>query len=107
MSGIGKVQTKVEVKFSKRAERQLDNILGYLEAQFGNRTAEKAVRIVQNFEQRVAHSPELYPVFDTLTQTRRAVLKKRMLAFYQLREDYILITAFMTTYQNYSPENVT
>ncbi len=95
-----------EVVFSKRAKLQLKQITAYVEQKFGKKTAKRTLSLIKEFEQRVSIYPEIHPVFDQTTQTRRAVLKGRMLAFYQVHETQIIVTALLTSYQDYSGEDV-
>ena len=66
-----------EVVITDRARLQFRSILRYLKASFGAKTAQRAIDILQAFERSISHFPEIHPVFDRQTQTRKAVLKGR------------------------------
>ena len=94
------------LEFTRQAQRDLNSILDSIEINFGERVA---LEISQALYAMLAKLPE-WPEFGTAVSgepnLRRLVFRKRTVVYYQLAEDKIIVTAVKSTYQNYTPKDI-
>jgi plasmid stabilization system protein ParE len=84
----------MKIVWTKFSETSLLEIVNYIENDFGNLTAEKyyskVIETVDNIEIR----PKIFPVFQSSTETRKAVINKKTILYYKIIEENIMLLAF-------------
>ena len=98
---------KYFVYASARAENQLDRILSYVESEFGVLAANKVTLDYLKLFDRLKNTPEMYAFYDRDLGIRKALIRSRLWEFYRIEGEVVAITSIYSTYQNYSPEDVT
>lgn len=84
----------MKIIWTKNAELTLNEIVDYIENDFGNLIAEnyylKVLETVDNIE----NIPDLYPIFKKQDNIRKAVINKKTILYYRVVENDILLLAF-------------
>ena len=84
----------MKIVWTKFSETSLLEIVNYIEIDFGNLTAEKYYSKVLETVDNIGISPELFPVFQSSTETRKAVINKKTILYYKIIEENIMLLAF-------------
>ena len=90
----------LKIYWSKRAERQFDNILNYLEVDWGENAASNFVRKVYNFLDLLSVYPNLGTVENEDKQIRGFPIVKQVNLFYKIDCDRIILLSFFDNRQN-------
>ncbi len=89
-----------EIYVSERAEKNLDNILEYLEEEWSEKVRKAFLdEITANFD-RISRMPALFPKSEKHDNLRQALIGKHTFIFYQVFEEYIDIVTIQNTRQN-------
>ena len=80
--------------WSKNSELTLDEIIDYIENKFGVLVSEKYYSDVISTVEDIRINPELFPVYQIQTATRKAVINKKTILYYQIQDANINLLAF-------------
>ena len=84
-----------EIKWTKTATNRLTQILGFLEKEWGERSAHKFASRLQSFLQTIAKHPEIGRVEIENVNLRSFVLTRQNTIFYAVRgHTIVIITLF-------------
>jgi len=91
-----------QVVASKRAEKNLGDILSYLESKWSARIANKFLPLVSKKVKQIAINPEMYEVSNKKKGVRRCVVTKHTIMYYRIktREKEIEIVTFQDSRKN-------
>ncbi len=81
------------VSLSPRAVDELNEILDYLEENFGVNSAANSLDEIEKISWKIAAFPFLFPAFKGRS-VRKAVINKHLSIFYQVRKETIEILSF-------------
>lgn len=97
-----------KVVLAPDADRDLNQLLDYLEVEFGERTAIRFAEKFRIFLLLQERWPDTYPVVYKKLEIRRAVIHKRVLAFYQISdaEQLVRVARVRSTWQETSLEDL-
>jgi plasmid stabilization system protein ParE len=84
----------LKVKWSKYADQSFDQILNYLEAEWGENVTRAFVRRTYEFLDLLAEFPEVGSMENTEKQIRGFVLIKQITVFYIRKDDSIILLNF-------------
>ncbi len=84
----------MKVVWTKTSELTLDEIVDYIRNKFGSLISEKYYFDVLQTIENIENDPELFPIFQDKTQTRKAVINKKTILYYQIETDTIYLLAF-------------
>lgn len=84
----------MSVVWTKTSELTLDEIVDYIRNKFGPLTSEKYYYDVLETIENIKNNPELFPIFQDKTQTRKAVINKKTILYYQIEMESIYLLAF-------------
>ena len=90
----------LEIYWSKRAEKQLDEILDYLRKEWGETTTGNFVRKVYNFLDLLSEYPNLGTVENKDKQIRGFPIVKQVNLFYKIEKGRIILLSFFDNRQN-------
>ena len=80
--------------WSKNSELTLDEIINYIENKFGIVVSEKYYYDVITTVEDIRMNPELFPIYQSYTNTRKAVINKKTILYYQIQDENINLLAF-------------
>jgi len=87
----------MNVIWSRTSELSLDEILNYITSKFGNLVAENYYSDVIQTVDGIEIQPEMFPVYQQNTETRKAVINKKTILYYKIFENNIFLLAFYDT----------
>lgn len=87
----------MNVIWSRTSELSLDEILNYIVNEFGNLIAENYYFDVIQTVDGIEIQPEMFPVYQQNTQTRKAVINKKTILYYKIIENNVFLLAFYDT----------
>jgi plasmid stabilization system protein ParE len=90
----------LEILWSKRADKRFDNIIEYLEDEWGEHTTSLFVKKVYDFLDILCEFPEIGTIENKELNIRGFVIVKQLTIFYQIRKDKIIILNFYDNRQN-------
>jgi plasmid stabilization system protein ParE len=90
----------LEIYWSKKADKRFDEILVYLESEYGEPTTNKFVKKVFDFIELLSEFPELGSIENKKHNIRGFVLFKQITIFYQIRGNKIILLNFYNNRQN-------
>jgi len=82
------------IKWSKHADRKFDQIIEYLEEEWGENVTRAFVKKTYEFLDLLVDFPEIGSVENSVRQIRGFVLVKQVTIFYKLKANYIVILNF-------------
>jgi plasmid stabilization system protein ParE len=89
-----------EVSFTKRADRDLENILNYIENEFGNQATTRFKDLVIEFASLIQYFPEIGSLEQVDKQIRGFVIHRRLKIFYRIKKDSVIILRLFDTRQH-------
>ena len=84
----------MKIIWSKTSELTLDEIIDYIESKFGILVSEKYYSDVISTVEDIKNNPELFPIYQIQTATRKAVINKKTILYYQIEHSHINLLAF-------------
>lgn len=84
----------MKIIWSKTSELTLDEIIDYIESKFGILVSEKYYSDVISTVEDIKNNPELFPIYQIQTATRKAVINKKTILYYQIEHTNINLLAF-------------
>lgn len=84
----------MKIIWSKNSELTLDEIIDYIESKFGILVSEKYYSDVISTVEDIKNNPELFPIYQIQTATRKAVINKKTILYYQIEHTNINLLAF-------------
>ena len=84
----------MNVIWSKNSELTLDEIINYIEIKFGILVSEKYYSDVISTIEDIKNNPELFPIYQIQSATRKAVINKKTILYYQIQDTNINLLAF-------------
>lgn len=87
----------MKVVWTRTSELSLDEILNYIENEFGKLVAENYYFDVIQTVDRIEIQPEIFPVYQQNTETRKAVINKKTILYYKILEKNVFLLAFYDT----------
>ncbi|MBC7400895.1 MAG: type II toxin-antitoxin system RelE/ParE family toxin [Mucilaginibacter sp.] len=88
-----------EITFSKKAERDFEDILNYIDSDFGTKAAFHFKDIVIDFTVLIQSFPEIGSLEQADKNIRAFVVHKRLKIFYQIDTNEIVILRLFDTRQ--------
>ena len=93
----------VEIRWSKKADDRFDQVLKYLQAEWGEKVTSAFVKKVFEFLEILSEFPEIGTVQNRTKSIRGFAIIKQIKIFYKISKNYITILNFYDTRQN--PKN--
>ena len=84
----------MKIIWSKTSELTFDEIINYIENKFGILVSEKYYSDVISTVEDIKNNPELFPIYQSQTATRKAVINKKTILYYQIQDANINLLAF-------------
>ncbi len=84
----------MNVIWTKTSELTLDEIINYIERKFGILVSEKYYSDVITTIEDIKNNPELFPIYQIQSATRKAVINKKTILYYQIQDTNINLLAF-------------
>lgn len=84
----------MSVVWTKTSELTLDEIVDYIRNKFGSLISEKYYFDVLQTIENIENNPKLFPIFQDKTQTRKAIINKKTILYYQIETGTIYFLAF-------------
>ncbi len=84
----------MRIIWTKFSEISLLEIVDYIEVDFGILVAEKYYQVVLETVEAIEINPELFPIYQNQTETRKAVINKKTILYYKIAENNIMLLAF-------------
>lgn len=84
----------MSIVWTKTSELTLDEIVDYIRNKFGDLVAEKYYFDVFETIDNIKINPELYPIYQENTGTRKAVINKKTILYYTIHLENINLLAF-------------
>lgn len=84
----------MKIVWTKTSELTLDEIIEYIKNKFGNLVAEKYYFDVLKTVEDIGMEPELFPIYQDKAEVRKAVINKKTILYYQIKEEKINLLAF-------------
>lgn len=82
------------VIWTQNSEVTLDEILVYVENEFGVLVVEKYYFDVLKTVENIEISPDIFPVYQEETGTRKAVINRKTVLYYKIQDEKIYLLAF-------------
>lgn len=82
------------IVWTKTYELILAEIIDYIENKFGALSSKRYYFDVLETVNNIEISPELFPVFQLKTETRKSVINKKTILYYQIKKYNINLAAF-------------
>ena len=89
-----------EVVFTKRAERDFETILNYIEFKFGNQAGIRFRNLVLEFSTILQSFPEIGSLEIEDKNIRGSVIHRRLKVFYRIKRQKVIILRLFDTRQN-------
>lgn len=90
----------MNIIWTKTAEITLNEIIDYIENDFGLLVAESYYSDVVETIKDIQNLPELFPVYQLKSDTRKAVINKKTILYYKISDDKIYLLAFYDVRKN-------
>jgi plasmid stabilization system protein ParE len=90
----------LEIFWSKRADNKFDEILDYLNSEWGERVTSAFVKKVYDFLDILVEFPEIGTLENSKRNIRGFVIVKQITIFYKLSGDNIVLLNFFDNRQN-------
>jgi plasmid stabilization system protein ParE len=93
---------KYEIELTAKVKTQLEDLLGYLEANFGRKAA---VKLYTSFTSAIL-SLERFPLLGTAVDgqgTRKCVLRRKSILFYEVEGNVVRVLAIRDGRQDWKP----
>ena len=84
----------MKIVWTNFSEVSLLEIVNYIENDFGSLIAEKYYFKVLETIDDIELNPELFPIYQHNTETRKAVINKKTILYYKIIEENIILLAF-------------
>ena len=84
----------MKIIWTKTSELTLSEIVDYIENKFGTIIAKKYYSDVIETIDNIEINPELFPVYRKNIQTRKAVINRKTILYYQIQNENINLLAF-------------
>lgn len=84
----------MKIIWSKTSQITLNEIINYIESDFGYLAAEKYYFTVLETVENIGLNPNLFPLFNINEEIRRAVVKKKTVLYYKVFNNNITLLAF-------------
>jgi plasmid stabilization system protein ParE len=84
----------MNVIWTETSELTLVEIINYIEIKFGILISEKYYSDVITTVEDIKNNPELFPIYQIQTATRKAVINKKTILYYQIEDTNINLLAF-------------
>lgn len=84
----------MSIVWTKTSELTLEEIVDYIRNKFGELVAKKYYLDVLETVDDIKINPELFPIFQDKTQTRKAVINKKTILYYTIDLENINLLAF-------------
>lgn len=84
----------MKIIWTKTSELTLDEIINYIENKFGILASEKYYSDIITTVEDIKNNPELFPIYQIQTATRKAVINKKTILYYQIQDININLLAF-------------
>ena len=88
-----------KIIFSKKAERNFDNIATYLNNEFGLRTAQEFIIKVYDDIDLIILNPKMFPV-SKVKEVRKCVINKNSILYFIIKTNEIRIIAIKSAKQS-------
>ncbi|MGF7080002.1 type II toxin-antitoxin system RelE/ParE family toxin [Mucilaginibacter sp. UYCu711] len=89
-----------EVTFTKRAEDDFEDILNYIENEFGTKTAIHFKDLIIEFATLIQSFPEIGSLERSDKNIRGLVILRRLKVFYRIKKDNIIVLRLFDTRQH-------
>jgi plasmid stabilization system protein ParE len=90
----------LKIKWTKRSADKFDELLSYLEVEFGSKTTTRFARKVFDLLEIVAKYPELGQIEHQQKQIRGIKIIKHITLFYRIKSQDIILLQFFDNRQN-------
>jgi len=90
----------MNIIWTKTAEITLNEIIDYIENDFGILVSEDYYSDVVETIKDIKNLPELFPIYEPRTDTRKAVINKKTILYYKISDDKIYLLAFYDVRKN-------
>jgi hypothetical protein len=84
----------MKIIWTKTSELTLNEIIDYIENKFGSLISYNYYFDVLVTVNDIEINPELFPIYQHKTETRKAVINKKTILYYQIKEENIYLLAF-------------
>lgn len=84
----------MRIVWTKTSELTLDEIVDYIRNEFGEFVAKKYYLDVLETVDDIKINPELFPIYQEKTETRKAVINKKTILYYTIHLENINLLAF-------------
>ena len=84
----------MNVIWTQTSELTLNEILNYIESEFGILVSEKYYSDIISTVEDIKNNPELFLIYQIQTATRKAVINKKTILYYQIEHTNINLLAF-------------
>lgn len=88
------------IYWSKKADEKLDQILVYLEDEWGENVTRAFVRKIYDFLDILSEFPEIGTLENAERNIRGFVIVKQLTVFYKIKDDKIILLNFFDNRQN-------
>ena len=90
----------LKIQWSRKADQSFDEIINYLKNEWGENTARKFVKQTFQFLSILSEFPKIGPLQVNKKDIRGFTLNKRVLVFYTIKKETIVLLDFFQTAQN-------
>ena len=90
----------MKVTISERAEKNLDNIVRYLETEWSVRVRDKFLEVLKTKIEQISKMPQMYETSTKRKTIRRCVVTKQASLYYKARKEAIEIITIQDNRQN-------
>lgn len=84
----------MKIVWTKTSELTLDEIIEYIKNKFGDLVAEKYYFDVLKTVEDIVIEPKLFSIYPDKAEVRKAVINKKTILYYQIKEEKINLLAF-------------
>ena len=91
---------RLEVRFTEEAEKDLQDIVTYLEEVWNEKIVDEFISEIDEQIDRIAEMPYLFPKTEKRESVRKCLINKRVALFYKVTENIIFLLAFRSTRRN-------
>ena len=88
------------IYWTKQADQKFDQILKYLEEEWGDKVTRAFVRKVYDFLDILSEFPEIGTLENAERNIRGFVIVKQLTVFYKIKDDTIILLSFFDNRQN-------
>jgi addiction module RelE/StbE family toxin len=91
---------RLEVRFTEEAEKDLQDIVSYLEEVWNEKVVDEFISEIDEQIARIAEMPYLFPKTEKRENVRKCLINKRVALFYKVTENIIFLLSFRSTLRN-------